>query len=105
MSNGIIDYQHLNGEQINGNNNRNKNESLLTDKQQEPQQQVEIDYEVERKMMLQKTDMINQVEQEAQKINEIINTMGVEVEEQGQNLDVISEELMKTNKNMTQANE
>ena len=31
--------------------------------------------------------------------------MGVEVEEQGQNLDVISEELMKTNKNMTQANE
>ena len=31
--------------------------------------------------------------------------MGIEVEEQGQNLDVISDELMNTNRNLVQANE
>lgn len=35
------------------------------------------------------------------KINEIMNDMAVEVEQQGNNLDVISQELMTTNKNMT----
>ena len=33
-----------------------------------------------------------------------MNDMGVMVEEQGENLDVISEELMKTNKNLVDTN-
>lgn len=49
--------------------------------------------------------MINEVEQSTQRINDLINDMGVEVEEQGQNLDVISDELMNTNRNLVQANE
>jgi t-SNARE complex subunit (syntaxin) len=49
--------------------------------------------------------MINEVEQSAQRINDIINDMGIEIEEHGHNLDVISDELMNTNRNMVQANE
>lgn len=49
--------------------------------------------------------MINEVEQATIRINEMFNDMGVMVDEQGGNLEVISEELMKTNKNLVQANE
>lgn len=38
------------------------------------------------------------------KINEIMNDMAVQVEQQGNNLDVISEELMNTNRNLTDTN-
>ena len=56
-------------------------------------------------MMLEKNNLINEVEQKTQRINDIINDMGVEIDEQGQNLDVISDELMNTNKNLVQTNE
>ncbi len=39
------------------------------------------------------------------RINEMMNDMGMMVEEQGQNLDVITDELIKTNKNLADANE
>ena len=42
-------------------------ESLLTD------QDLEVDYEIERKILLQKNEMINEVEQSALRINEIMN--------------------------------
>ncbi len=48
--------------------------------------------------------MINEVQQSTMRINEIMNDMGMMVEEQGQNLDVITDELIKTNKNLTDAN-
>jgi t-SNARE complex subunit (syntaxin) len=48
--------------------------------------------------------MINEVEQSTMRINEIMNDMGMMVEEQGQNLDVITDELIKTNKNLADAN-
>jgi t-SNARE complex subunit (syntaxin) len=48
--------------------------------------------------------MINEVEQSALRINEIMNDMALMVDEQGGNLDLISEELVKTNENMIQAN-
>lgn len=75
-------------------------ESLLTD-----QDHIEIDYELERKIMLEKNEIINEVEQSTLRINEIMNDMGIMVEEQGEQLDVISEELMKTNKNLVDANQ
>ena len=40
--------------------------------------------------MLEKNAMMDEVEQKTQMINDIINEQGVMVEEQGQNLDVIS---------------
>ena len=42
-------------------------QSLLTD------QDLEVDYEIERKILLQKNEMINEVEQSALRINEIMN--------------------------------
>jgi t-SNARE complex subunit (syntaxin) len=99
MEGGVVDYGHLNGSASKG-----KKESVLTDPHEE-QHQVQIDYEVERKMMLEKNAMLNEVEQATLRINELISDTGMMVEEQGQNLDVISEELINTNKNMTKANE
>ena len=49
--------------------------------------------------------MISEVEQATQRINDIINEQGIMVEQQGQNLDEITEQLMNANKNMTQTNE
>ena len=97
MANGEVSYNHLeNGE---GPAKTGKAaESLLTD-------QVEVDYELERKMMLEKNEMINEVEQQTVRINDIMNDMGVMVEEQGQNLDIIEGELLKTNQNMVATNE
>lgn len=54
--------------------------------------------------MLEKNEMINDVEQSALRINEIMNDMGLMVEEQGEQLDVITDELMKTNKNLVDTN-
>ncbi len=65
---------------------------------------IEIDYEMERKIMLEKNEIINEVEQSTLRINEIMNDMGLMVEEQGEQLDVITEELVKTGKNMEDTN-
>ena len=54
--------------------------------------------------MLEKNEMINEVEQSTLRINEIMNDMGILVDEQGQNLDIIEDELLKTNQNMISAN-
>jgi t-SNARE complex subunit (syntaxin) len=55
--------------------------------------------------MLEKNEMINQVEQSASRINELMNDMGIMVDEQGENLNVITDELMKANQNVVAANE
>lgn len=68
-------------------------------------EEVEIDYEIERKIMLEKNELIGQVEQSANRINDIMNDMGVMVDEQGNNLDIITEELVKVNNNMQAAQE
>lgn len=78
---------------------QNHQESMLTE------DHIEIDYELERKIMLEKNEIINEVEQSTLRINEIMNDMGIMVEEQGEQLDVISEELMKTNKNLVDTNQ
>lgn len=54
-------------------------------------EEVEIDYEIERKIMLEKNELIGQVEQSANRINDIMNDMGVMVDEQGNNLDIITD--------------
>jgi len=77
----------------------------MTDPLEELQHEVQIDYEGERKMMLEKNAMMNEVEQATERIKGIIEEQAVMVNEQGQNLDLISDELMNTNRNMTQANE
>lgn len=51
---------------------------MLTD-----QATIEVDYEIERKILLEKNEMINDVEQSTVRINEIINDMAVMVDEQG----------------------
>lgn len=66
---------------------------------------MEIDYEIERKIMLEKNELIGQVEQSANRINDIMNDMGVMVDEQGNNLDIITDELVKANNNMQAAQE
>lgn len=40
------------------------------------------------------------MEETSERVNAIISDMAVEVEEQGQNLDVITEELLKAQKNV-----
>lgn len=54
--------------------------------------------------MLEKNEIINEVEQQTLRINEIMNDMGLMVDEQGEQLDVITEELVKTSKNMEDTN-
>ena len=93
MLGGRVNYNHLDDERQNG-VAQNHQESMLTE------DHIEIDYELERKIMLEKNEIINEVEQSTLRINEIMNDMGIMVEEQGEQLDVISEELMKTNKNL-----
>lgn len=56
-------------------------------------------------MMQEKNEMINEVEQATVRINDIMNDMAVEVDQQGQNLDVIDDHLMTTNKNLVSAND
>lgn len=41
--------------------------------------------------MLEKNNMINQVEQSANRINDLMNDMGMMVDEQGENLNAISD--------------
>lgn len=48
--------------------------------------------------------MINEVEQSTFRINEIMNQIGAIVEDQGQRIDVISEELLKANQNLVGTN-
>ena len=97
MTSGEVNYEHFNQPASHKKNNEPQ-ESLLTD-------QVDVDYELERKIMLEKNEMINEVEQQTSRINEIMNDMGVMVEEQGQNLDIIEGELLKTNQNMVATND
>ena len=78
-----------------------KGDSLLTDPQQA---EIEIDYELERKIMQEKNVLFNEVEQSTAWIHEIMNDVAVMVDEQGQNLDVISEELMTANRNLQDTN-
>lgn len=63
-----------------------------------------MDYQIQRKILLEKNALLNEVQQSTMKINEIMNDMAVQVEQQGNNLDVISEELMNTNRNLTDTN-
>ena len=48
--------------------------------------------------------MINEVEQSTLRINEIMNDMAGMVNEQGENLDIITDELEKTKDNVVQTN-
>lgn len=51
---------------------------------------MEVDYDMERKMMLEKSALLNEVEQATLRINDIMNDEALMIEEQGQNLDIIS---------------
>lgn len=46
-------------------------------------EQNDIDYEIEKKIMEEKTNLLNQVEQDTMRINNIIGDIGVMVNEQG----------------------
>lgn len=67
-------------------------------------QHVELDYEIERKILAEKKQLLDEVEQSTMRVNEIMTDMAVMVNEQGENLDVISEELLKTQKNVDHTN-
>ena len=85
MEGGRIDYESLEQNRIPEEEDEYKS-SMLTD-----QAVMEVDYEIERKILLEKNEMINDVEQSTLRINEIINDMAVMVDEQGENLDIISD--------------
>lgn len=59
-------------------------DSLLTD------QSLGMDWEVERKIVHERKVLIDEVEQTTYRINAIMNDMAIEVNEQGDNLDIIS---------------
>lgn len=65
---------------------------------------MELDYEIERKILAEKKQLLDEVEQSTMRVNEIMTDMAVMVNEQGENLDVISEELLKTQKNVDHTN-
>lgn len=67
-------------------------------------QHVELDYEIERKILAEKKQLLDEVEQSTMRVNEIMTDMAGMVNEQGENLDVISEELLKTQKNVDHTN-
>ena len=98
MANGDVSYNHLDNGYPPKAKDEAAAESLLTD-------QLDVDYELERKIVLEKNEMINEVQQQTVKINDIMNDMGMMVEEQGQNLDIIEGELLKTNQNMVATNQ
>lgn len=54
------------------------------------EQHVELDYEIERKILAEKKALIDEVEQSTLRVNAIVTDMAGMVDEQGQNLDVIS---------------
>lgn len=92
MENGKIHFDGL---------DRHK-ESVITDNSHDKmfEQQVELDYEIERKILAEKKQLIDEVEQSTLRVNAIVTDMAGMVDEQGQNLDVISEELLKAQKNV-----
>ena len=53
---------------------------------------------------MEKSQLINEVEQSTERINEIMGDMMLMVVDQGEQLEVISDELMKTNQNMIKTN-
>ena len=67
-------------------------------------QSLGMDWEVERKIVHERKVLIDEVEQTTYRINAIMNDMAIEVNEQGDNLDIISEEMMKSNKNLIESN-
>jgi t-SNARE complex subunit (syntaxin) len=81
--------------------------SIITDRSnnQLVDQHVELDYEIERKILAEKKQLLDEVEQSTMRVNEIMTDMAGMVNEQGENLDVISEELLKTQKNVDHTNE
>jgi t-SNARE complex subunit (syntaxin) len=91
---------------VNGVNGVNGRRSFGRNQQQQKhmESELEIDYEIEHKILEEKTNLLNQVEQDTAKINNIINDIGVMVNEHGDNLNIISEEILKTNKNVVEAN-
>lgn len=48
--------------------------------------------------------MLTQVEKDAVRINNIMNDIGVMIIDQGDNLNIISDDIMRTNKNVVEAN-
>ena len=56
-------------------------------------------------MLREKKQLLDEVEQTNLRVNAIMNDMALEVNEQGENLDVISEELLTAHKNVAEANE
>lgn len=89
MEGGKVDYESLDVNRIPEEEDENK-ASMLTD------QAIEVDYDFERRMLLEKNEMINEVEQSALRINDIMNDMAVVVDESGEHLDIITDELANT---------
>lgn len=80
---GRIDYEALDNKRYPEEDTLKQ--SLITDNG------MDIDYEIERKILLEKNEIINEVEQSTNRINSIINDMAGMVDEQGQNLDIITD--------------
>ena len=104
MEGGAIHYDNLGGEVA-----RNK-QSVITDRSNDNQFQAaaqveDEDYEMERKMLAEKKELLDEVEQTTLRVNAVVNDMALEVDDQGKNLDIISEELLKAHKNVEATNE
>jgi hypothetical protein len=72
LEGGRIDYEALDRHKYDEDDSLKQ--SLITDNG------IEIDYEIERKILLEKNEIINEVEQSALRINEIMNDMAGMVE-------------------------
>ena len=56
-------------------------------------------------MLAEKKELLDEVEQTTLRVNAVVNDMALEVDDQGKNLDIISEELLKAHKNVEATNE
>lgn len=61
---------------------------------------MEDDYEFERNLLLERNKGLSETDQHLQRINAITNDMALEVDQQGRNIDIIGEEMMKAQENV-----
>lgn len=100
MEGGTIHHENFGAEE-----GKNKN-SIITDRSNDYQFQAQdqTDMEMERKMLSERKQLLDQVQQTTLRVNAVVTDMAIEVDDQGKNLDIISEELLKAHKNVEDVN-
>lgn len=69
------------------------------------EQNLDIDIDMEQKILMDKKQQLGQTEEHMQRIYGLMNEMSQEVNQQGQNVDIIGEEMLKARGNVEGTNE